>query len=186
MNNRKIVGIILGLLIIGSILFIAIKMESNKQLEEAEGTLIVEDTASNVQDEDKDIKEEKENKSSEENKRRIQQFIEAYYAYDYKSPSRHLEKAEDFLTSDFYQELKSVEDNNTKPPAFAYRNVTNVEVMETTQEEKMGQWTAEVTADLLNEKKEKISTILVEFKIDIKKDKVSYFTVIGKRIKQYE
>lgn len=167
-------------------MFIVVKMESNKQLEEAEGSLIVEDTTSNVQNEEKDVKGERENKSSEENKGRIQKFIEAYYTYDYKSPSRHLEKSEDFLTSDFYQELKSVEDNNTKPPVFAYRHVINVKVFETNQEEKMGQWTAEVTADLLNEKKEKISTILVEFTLDVKKDKVSYFTVIGKRIKQYE
>ncbi|MCE4051673.1 hypothetical protein [Bacillus sp. Au-Bac7] len=186
MNNRKIVGIILGLVVVGFILFIAIKMQMDKQLEKAESSLIMEDSTSKVQEEEKPKYEEQEDKTVEESKARIQKFIETYYSYDYKNPSQHLEKSEDFLTPDFYKELKIMEENDMKPPVFAYRDVTNVEVMETKNEEIMGQWTAEVTADLWNEKKEKMSTVLVEFTLDIKKDKIAYFTVIGKRIEQYE
>ncbi|CEN25495.1 Uncharacterised protein [[Clostridium] sordellii] len=131
------------------------------------------------------------NNTEQENlKNIVKEFINTYYSYDANNPQINITNSQKFLTDDFYKELISVDDENTKVPTYVYRKVTNVKLTNAEKEGKIFRYTALVESDLLDENNKKISKLEVEFCIDLTKVndtwKIPYFTLTGTGIQKYE
>lgn len=131
------------------------------------------------------------NNTEQENlKNIVTEFINTYYCYDVNNPQINITNSQKFLTDDFYKELLSVDDENTKVPTYSYRKVTNVKLDDVEKEGKVFRYTALVESDLLDENNKKISKLEVKFCIDLTKVndiwKIPYFTLTGTGIQKYE
>lgn len=133
-----------------------------------------------------DVEEEE-----EENMRAlIKEFIAVYYSYDYKNPLQHVELAEPYLTKDFYAELYDSEMNSMEAPVYKYRKITDIKYYDLELDKTQSEWRVMADAELFDEENNLISTITVEFNINLLKEsdgwKVSYFSLIGKGIEVNE
>lgn len=130
------------------------------------------------------------NKEQENFKNIAKEFINTYYSYDKNNPQINITNSQKYLTNDFYKELLSVDDENTKVPIYTYRKVTNINLTNLEKEDDFYRYTALVESDLLDENNNKISKLTVEFCIDLTKVndtwKIPYFTLTGKGIQKYE
>lgn len=112
-------------------------------------------------------------------------FITEYYSYDHKK-NDNLAKAKSYLTPEFYDELKNVEEK----VGFSYRGINDISFRSFEVNNGIPRLQVYVETSQLNEKKQMVRTVDVQFDIELKRQKndwkVSYFSVIGKGIKEHE
>lgn len=112
-------------------------------------------------------------------------FITEYYSYDHKK-NDNLAKAKNYLTPEFYAELK----NGEEKVGFAYRVIDDISFRNFEVNNGIPRLQVYVETSQLNEKKQIVRTVDVQFDLDLKRQKndwkVSYFSVIGKGIKEHE
>ncbi|MEG0235870.1 MAG: hypothetical protein RSB77_05425 [Bacilli bacterium] len=182
--QKKIYFLIVSVFLIAGTIFIFNKFHNVHKPNE-DNTLILKDSIkSNHNLVDFDDKEQ------ENLKNIVKEFINTYYSYDKTNMQINITDSQKYLTEDFYKELLSVDDENTKVPTYSYRKVKNIEITNFEKEDEIFRYTALVECDLLDKNNNKISNLRVEFCIDLTKVndtwKIPYFTLIGKGIQKYE
>ncbi|MBH0158707.1 hypothetical protein IHV10_20190 [Fictibacillus sp. 5RED26] len=147
---------------------------------------VQEDTMSDYEKEKAAIKK----KNREEVGETVTDFIKAYYTYDANNRFKSLEDAKPYLSRDFYEELKKTEDESTKVPIHAYREVTKISLQDYLRMGENHTIIAKTTAELFDEKKKPLSTIGVEFHFNVVREdnewKISYFALFGKSLESNE
>ncbi|MCA1028839.1 hypothetical protein [Cytobacillus kochii] len=160
----------------------------NKNNDEEDSLIIDEnnDKNENTEDTEEDSSVKISDKDLDTMKDTVFSFINGYYRYDYENVDQNLVDTKSALTEDFYKELKLSQSENTKVPVFAYREVKDIKLVSYEIVNNVPSFLAEVTAELLDENKEKLSTVKVEFYVDmvkVKNDwKISYLTMVGTSI----
>lgn len=183
-REKKIYFLIVSVFVITGTIFIFNKFHNHPKPDK-DNNIIVKDS---IKSEDNSI--DFNNKEQENLKNIVKEFINTYYSYDKNNPQINITNSQKFLTDDFYKELLSVDDENTRVPAYAYRKVTDIELTDAEKDGANFRYTALVKCDLLDENNKKISKLRVEFCIDLTKAnnewKIPYFTLTGQGIEKYE
>lgn len=187
---KKIYFLLLSVFIIGLSIYLYQRMfptDAIKKTEDTKETMIIHDQIKHENNDSKsDGAKETSKDDVEEIKDVIKEFISAFYTYDENKRGEHLEASKPYLKDDFYKELVLTDDENTKVPFFSYRNVKDISFLDYTKNEDTYRFVVDTTSELLDDKKTRISTVGIEFNIDVAKVKndwkVSYFTLVGKSI----
>lgn len=195
-NRVKIIYfLLLGLFIITLSLYIYQKVfvpeEVKTSNENNNSSIIVDEQTEDESKETSVVNTKDDNEVDVENiKTVIKEFIPKFYTYDGNNHGAYLEASKPYLTNDFYKELVITDDADTTVPVYFYRNVTDISFKDYEVNDSIYSFVVDVKADLLDEQKTKLSTVRVEFNIDLVKEKnewkISYFTLIGKSLTENE
>lgn len=195
-NRVKIIYfLLLGLFIITLLLYIYQKVFAPEEVktsnENNNSSIIVDEQTEDESIETSVVNTKDDNEVEVENiKSVIKEFIPKFYTYNGNNHGAYLEASKPYLTNDFYKELVITDDADTTVPVYFYRNVTDISFKDYEVNDGIYSFVVDVKADLLDEQKTKLSTVRVEFNIDLVKEKsewkISYFTLIGKSLTENE